>query len=56
MSNLVILAVYHSNRSGQRLLLEAQTLNEKRLLRDSVSGGIYTHRKFAVSTPFWMDV
>ena len=41
MSNLVILAVYHFSRSGQRLLLEAKTFNKKRLLRDSVSGGQY---------------
>ena len=48
MSNLVILAVYHFNRSGQRLLLEPKTLNKKRLLRDSVSGGQYAHEKFGV--------
>ena len=46
MSNLVILAVYHFNRSGQRLPLEPKTLDEKRLLRESVSGGQYIHGKF----------
>ena len=42
MSNLVILAAYHFNRSGKRLLWEPKTLNEKSLLRDSISGGQYT--------------
>ena len=48
MSNRVLLAVYHFNCSGQRLVLEPKTLNEKRLLCDSVSDGEYTHGKFGV--------
>ena len=48
MSSLVILAVYHFNRSGQRLLLEPRTLNEKRLLRDSVRDGQYIYANFGV--------